>query len=153
MRFTGVTVPRGATVTNAYVQFQVDEATTAATSLTVAGEAADNPPGFTTASKNISSRPRTTAVAWNAASWPTMGARTADQRTTNLAPVVQQIVSRAGWASGNAVVLVVTGTGSRVAEAFEGGAPQGAGAARRVRLRHAGPPNAAPVVNGGRMCR
>ena len=72
MRFTGVTVPRGATVTNAYVQFQVDEATTAATSLTVAGEAADNPPGFTTASKNISARPRTTAaVAWVPAAWPT----------------------------------------------------------------------------------
>ena len=30
MRFTGVTVPRGATITNAWVQFQVDEATTTA---------------------------------------------------------------------------------------------------------------------------
>ena len=54
LRFTGVTVPRGATITNAYVQFQADEAGSVATNLTVAGQAADNPPGFTTAAGNVS---------------------------------------------------------------------------------------------------
>jgi hypothetical protein len=31
-------------------------------------------------------------------------------------------VSRPGWVDGNAVVLTVAGSGTRVAEAFEGGA-------------------------------
>jgi hypothetical protein len=31
-------------------------------------------------------------------------------------------VSRAGWASGNALAIIVTGTGKRTAEAFESGA-------------------------------
>jgi hypothetical protein len=36
--------------------------------------------------------------------------------------VVQEIVNRQGWASGNALALILTGSGARVAEAFEGGA-------------------------------
>ncbi len=123
LRFTGVTVPRGATITNAYVQFQADEAGSVATNVTIAGQAADNPPGFTTAAGNVSARLRTTAaVGWVPAAW-TSGARGAAQRTTNLAPVVQEIVSRPGWASGNALVLVVTGSGTRTAETFEGERP------------------------------
>ncbi|MGY1781882.1 PKD domain-containing protein [Geodermatophilus sp. SYSU D01036] len=123
MRFTGVTVPRGATITDAWVQFQVDEASTAGASLTVAGEAADNAAAFTTTARTISSRGKTTAtVTWAPASWPTVGARAADQRTPSLRPIVQEVVARPGWASGNALVLVVTGTGTRVAESFDGGA-------------------------------
>ncbi|MGY1615589.1 right-handed parallel beta-helix repeat-containing protein [Geodermatophilus sp. SYSU D00691] len=123
MRFSGVTVPAGATITGAWLQFQVDEVSTAACSLTVAGEAADDAAAFTTMARGISSRARTAAtVAWTPAAWPTLAARTADQRTPDLAPVLQEIVRRPGWAGGNAVVLMVTGTGTRVAESFEGGA-------------------------------
>ena len=125
MRFTSVTLPPGATITAAWVQFQVDEASTAAASLTVAGEAADNAAAFTTTIRSISTRTRTTAtVSWTPVSWPTVGARTADQRTPDLTAVLQAIVSRPLWASGNALVLLVTGTGTgtRVAESVDGGA-------------------------------
>ena len=49
-----------------------------------------------------------------------------DQRTPNFASVVQEVVDRPGWASGNAMVVIITGSGKRVAEAYEGdvsGAP------------------------------
>jgi hypothetical protein len=123
MRFTNVTVPRGATITNAYVQLSVDEVSTGSTGLTLAAQAADNAPTFTTATRNISSRAKTPAtVSWTPASWPTVGARGADQRTPNLAPVLSQVVQRSGWTAGNALALVVTGTGRRTADSFEGGA-------------------------------
>ena len=123
MRFTGVTVPRGATVTSAYVQFTADEVKTAAASLVVAGQASDNPLRFTTASRSVSTRPRTAAsVAWSPAPWPTVGARTADQRTPDIRSVVQEVVGRADWASGDPIVLLVTGTGERAADSYEGGA-------------------------------
>jgi hypothetical protein len=122
LRFDGVTVPRGATITSASVQFTVDEATTTPASLTVAGQAADDPPGFTAVSKDVSSRPRTAArIGWAPGAWPVPGERGVAQRTPELSPVVQEIVSRPGWAEGNAVVLVVTGSGTRVAAAFERG--------------------------------
>ena len=121
LRFAGIAVPKGATVTNAYVQFTVDEATTGAASLTIAGQATDNALTFTTASKNISSRARTvTATAWNPASWLTVGAAGGDQRTPNLSGIVQEIVNRNGWTEGNALSFIVSGSGKRTAEAFEG---------------------------------
>ena len=117
LRFTAVNIPAGATITNAYVQFQADEASTEATNLTIEGQAADNPSAFTTSSSNVSSRPRTGAQAsWSPPAWNTVGEAGSDQRTTNIAAVIQEIVSRPGWASGNALALIVTGTGKRVAE-------------------------------------
>jgi hypothetical protein len=122
LRFTGVAVPAGATIVNAYVQFRVDEVTTAAASLTIQAQAADNPGSFTTATGNISSRPRTPqSVAWSPAPWSTVNQVSAAQRTPNLASLLQVIVDRSGWSSGNAIVLIVTGTGTRTADSYNGG--------------------------------
>jgi len=123
IRFANITVPAGATITNAYVQFHAKEVSTGPAPLTVYGQAADNAVPFTTASKNVSTRTRTTGVAWNPPDWPTLKARGPDQRTPNLAAVLQQVVNRAGWTSGNAMAIVVTGTGRRCASAFESGNP------------------------------
>jgi hypothetical protein len=127
MRFNGVAVPRGATIVNAYVQFKVDKTGSTATSLIVQGQAADNAPTFTTATGNISSRLKTNAqVTWTPAAWPTLGASGPDQRTANIASVVQEIVDRLGWVSANSLVILISGTGTRVAESYNGdraGAP------------------------------
>lgn len=122
LRFTGVAVPAGATIVNAYVQFRVDEVTTGATSLVIEGQDADSPGTFTTATGDISSRPRTSeSVGWVPPAWPTVNEAGPDQRTPNLAAVIQEIVDRSGWASGHPLVLVVTGTGKRAADSFNGG--------------------------------
>jgi hypothetical protein len=127
LRFAGVAVPPGATIMQAFVQFTVDEATTTPAALTVAGQAADAPPGFSAVSKDVSARPRTAArVGWTPDAWPVRGERGPAQRTPDLSSVVQEIVSRPGWAQGNPVVLVVTGSGARVAAAFERGAAKAA---------------------------
>jgi hypothetical protein len=124
LRFTGVAVPRGATITRSHVQFQVDETRSTAASLTVRAQQADNAGAFTTAAFNLSSRPVTTAfVGWSAPAWPTVGTAGADQRTPDLRAVLQEVVNRSGWSSGNALVLLITGSGRRTAESFEGGAP------------------------------
>jgi hypothetical protein len=39
--------------------------------------------------------------------------------------VIQEIVDRSGWTSGNSLALVITGTGERVAESYDG-KPSGA---------------------------
>ena len=125
LRFAGVAVPPGATITNAYVQFTTQATgATAVTSLTIKGEAADNPGTFTTTIGNISARATTSAVVgWSVPIWTSVGAAGQDQRTPNLATVVQQLVSRPGWTNGNAIVLIITGTGRRVAHTFDSGVP------------------------------
>lgn len=121
MRFNDVSLPPGAIVTSATIQFQVDEAHSGATSLTIQGEATDNAATFSGTSGDVSTRARTvSSVPWSPAPWPTVGEAGPDQRTPDIASVVQEIVSRPGWASGNALSILITGTGKRTAESYDG---------------------------------
>jgi len=147
LRFLNLTIPPGATIAQAYVQFTVDAVTSVATQLTIAGEANDNPPTFLTNIGNISTRPRTTAtVPWAPVAWSLIGEAGLNQRTPELAAVVQQIVSRPGWVSGNALVLVITGTGCRNASSFD----RAANLAPKLFVRYVtGTVNQPPIVNAG----
>ncbi|MBT8250665.1 MAG: hypothetical protein KJN81_10415, partial [Acidimicrobiia bacterium] len=117
IRFASVNIPKGASIANAYVQFQVDEINTEPTNLTIRGQAADNPPTFTSTAYSISARPTTAAGAnWSPPAWSTVGAAGLDQRTPPLNAVIQEIVNRPGWSANNAIALIVTGTGERTAE-------------------------------------
>jgi hypothetical protein len=121
LRFNGVSIPPGATILTAWVQFKADEAGNAAATLAVHGHAADSAPPFTSASRNVSGRARTAAsVSWTPAAWTAVGEAGPAQRTPDLRAVLQEIVSRPGWSSGNSVALIVTGSGKRTAEAYEG---------------------------------
>jgi hypothetical protein len=119
LRFNGVTVPKGATVTSAFIQFTVDEISTGTCKLTIKGENADNAQAFGTARKNVSGRSRTSAsVSWNPANWTTTGAAGTAQRTADLKGIVQEIINRAAWSSSNSMVFIISGSGKRTAEAY-----------------------------------
>ena len=69
----------------------------------------------------VSSRSRTTAsVSWSPAAWTAVGQAGPEQRTPNIAPVIQELVNRSGWSSGNSLVIIITGTGERTGESFNG---------------------------------
>ena len=121
LRFNEVTIPQGATIVDAYIQFATKTARSQVTSLTLEGEATDDADTFVNnINGNISSRPRTTAdIAWSPAPWATAGETGVDQRTPNLTSIVQEIVDRAGWASSNSLAFIITGTGKRDAQSFE----------------------------------
>ena len=124
LRFQSVSVPQGAAILSAYVQFRADEKSSTVAALTIEGQAADAPPTFTGAAFGISSRPRTAADAtWSPDPWTLIGESGPKQRTTDLSSVLQEIVDRAGW-NGGALVLIVTGNGAgkRTAESFNAGA-------------------------------
>ena len=115
MRFTNITIPRGATILNAYVEFEVDETGSNPTSVLIQAQASDNAPTFTTSTSNISSRARTTAqVAWNnIPAWTVLNAK---WQTPNISFMIQEVVNRPAWASGNSMVIIINGTGRRTAE-------------------------------------
>ncbi|NNC88216.1 MAG: hypothetical protein HKN82_07125 [Akkermansiaceae bacterium] len=114
-------VPQGAAITNAWIQFTTDETSTGAANLTFRGQAADDAPAFTTGDFNISSRPVTTAsVAWNPPEWLVVPETGPAQRTPDLSPIVEEIISRPGWSAGNGMVIIATGSGQRVAESYNG---------------------------------
>jgi hypothetical protein len=126
LRFPGVAIPVGATITSAHLQFEADEDQAGVSALLVEGHAIGDAPTFARTDHDVSSRPRTTAsVAWSPPSWDT-GDAGPDQSTPDLTAIVQQIVDRPDWAEGQALVLILTGSGTRTAEAYDGDRPEGA---------------------------
>ena len=125
LRFNGLSIPAGAIVTNATIQFTADEAQSEATALNIFAEVADHAAAFTTAANNLGARALTPlSVPWSPAAW-TAGQSNATQLTPNLAGLVQEVVSRPGWVSGNALAFLISGTGHRTADSADkvGGSP------------------------------
>jgi len=125
LRFNGVDVPQGATIANAYVQFHVDEVDVPDDNRPgtkfLRGEASDNAPPFLDVTNNMSDRPTTSAEAsWDWPEWLTTHEEGPDQRTSDISAVIQEITDRPGWAAGNSLVLIISGSGENCAEAFEG---------------------------------
>ncbi|MEZ5306296.1 MAG: C25 family cysteine peptidase [Pyrinomonadaceae bacterium] len=123
LRFNGVSVPVGATITNAYIELRANNnnsTSSGSKTITIEGQAADNPTTFTTANNNIAGRPRTTAsVNWVTSTWT----NASTEQSPSLVSVVQEIVNRGGWASGNSMAFILTGTsagGYREGESFDG---------------------------------
>lgn len=146
LRFTGVDIPQGATITNAYIEFTVDETSSTLFNLDIAGQAVDDAPAFKSKKKDVSSRSRTAAkVRWRPAAWSTVGAK---KQTPDLAGVVQEIVDRSGWSANNSMVFIVSGKSKhkRVAKSYEGSAR---GAPKLVidYVAGSGSTNQAPVLD------
>jgi len=127
--FRAVAVPKGATITNAYVQFTCDEADSQVLPpLTIGGEKSGNAVApYPMTDFCVSSRPKTTAtVSWVPTPWETVDVRTANERTPDIKTVVQEIVNQTGWASGNNLAIMIWTDDlvkeHRTAEAFEGSA-------------------------------
>jgi hypothetical protein len=122
LRFTNLDIPAGAQIVAAWVEFTADEGDDVPTTLEIRAEADTNASPFTTANGNITSRPTTQASAtWNVPAWGG-GESGPATRSPTLAAVVQEVVSLPGWASGNALALVITDLGGgsqRVAESYD----------------------------------
>ena len=128
LRFTELQIPQGAMITNAFLEFTVDETNSNKIDLLIEGQASSNATGFTKATHNISQRDRTTSnVVWrNEAAWTTVGS---SQQSPNIRTVVQEIINQDNWKSGNALAIIITGStnGKRVADSYNGnkaGAPK-----------------------------
>ncbi len=121
LRFNGIDIPQGSVIANAYIQFQADETNTEITNLLIEGQDSDHANTFVAVNSDVTSRPRTsTSVAWAPAPWNTVGEADVDQQTSNIAAIIQEIVSRPNWVSGNSLAIIISGSGKRVAEAFDG---------------------------------
>lgn len=110
-RFT-LDIPQGATIVNAFLTVYQNELATYASAddRTLGAVQADNPaaPGNASAMSAAAGNLGTTVTWANAGSF----ANQAALPTGDIKAVLQQLVDRAGWASGNAVLLVATHPGS-----------------------------------------
>jgi len=118
LRFADLDVPRGATVTSAVVELIPVKNGDRTTEIVAKAHATGDAPTFEAVAGNIGSRPLGAAsVTWTPPAWTEIER---EVRTVDLAPIVQEIVSRGDWCGGNALALVLEGSGLRVARAFDG---------------------------------
>lgn len=121
LRFSNLDIGIGEAIASAHIQFQVDEATIEDANLEIRTDDSANPAPFVVEVANLSARTTSaTSVSWTPAAWPDIGAAGADQRTPDLAALVQERVNDPEWRRGNSMVFIITGTGTRTAEAFDG---------------------------------
>ena len=121
MRFNNININQGTTITKAYIQFQADERNSGATYLTIQGQNTNNAGTFSGTTYNISSRLLTDSyVLWLPPPWNKIGLAGPDQRTPEIAPIIQEIINRPDWVNGNSLVIVIRGGGERTAEAYNG---------------------------------
>ncbi len=115
LRFTGVNVPQGVDITAAHLQFEAAATDTTATSITIEGQATDNAPSFSTALDDVTLRPTTgSSTNWSPAPWID-GHAGPDESTSDISDIIEEVVGRVGWVPGNALALILTGSGERVA--------------------------------------
>ncbi|RSC95095.1 Ig-like domain-containing protein [Tenacibaculum singaporense] len=121
MLFRNLNIPANATITNAYIQFTTDETNSGSTSLAIKVQDSSNAPDITSQSYNITSRSYySQSVAWNPSSWSSVGASGTAQRTPDLKSLVQYVVNKSNWNSGNSMMFYISGTGERTAESYDG---------------------------------
>lgn len=122
LRFADLAIPQGATITNATVSFIPAETRSTAATLTFRGQGSADTGTFSATTDNVTARPDTAAsVSWSVPAWtasttfPTDGTA----QSPNLKAIVQEVVNKSEWVSGNAINLFVTGSGKRLAHSFE----------------------------------
>lgn len=127
-RFTRVDIPRGATITNAYLQFDSSATATAPAAFNIARDTSPTPQPLTSSLffRPLQWQAPTGAIpSWDNDSWSLAAGyeRDADSRM-DVTTLVQNQVNQAGWCSGEAVFVVQnaatpTTMGTRTAQAFE----------------------------------
>lgn len=121
MRFKNITIPQGATIITAYIEFTVDETDAEDGTLTIVGEDIDDADGFSSSDDDITDRtPTSVSVDWILSDenrWNSVGSK---KQTPEIRTIVQEIVNRGGWSSGNDMVIIISGSGERVAESHDG---------------------------------
>jgi hypothetical protein len=113
LRFTNLAVPNGAIIDSAYVVLHSHEAKSTAdiAIITITAEATDNALTFDTVGFNdnylLTDRPMTNAsVVWTVnTDWVIWQ----PYKSANIASVIQEVVNRSGWQSGNAIALILAG--------------------------------------------
>lgn len=121
LRFKSIQLPQGATIDQAYIQFATDEFSNGTCDLQILGEAEAAASSFSTDAFDLSNRTLTDGlVNWSPANWSVIGADGLDQQTPNIDTIIQEIVNRPDWQSGNSINIIITGICKRVAESFEG---------------------------------
>jgi hypothetical protein len=113
IRFDNAFIQRGATITNAHIQFTsfaADDAIskyTVKVSMRVSGEKSGRSSPLAATTSNISQRIKTiNTVTWAPPRWDGAGKDGSAQKTSDLYCIIQEIVAQPDWVPGNSILIL-----------------------------------------------
>ena len=106
LRYLNVELPKDATIIEAYIIFTVDELESdEPANLIIQGELVPDAPAFQPIDGYLRARVLTNAVTkWSPEHYPTAGVKV---QTPDISAVIQELIGQAGWASGNAMAIII----------------------------------------------
>jgi len=122
LRFNTIDIPAGATILSASIQFTCDATGDDEAQMTIYGENVGNSSPFTEDAYNVSSRSKTTEKSvWEIPEWVNTGDAGLAQKTSELSAVVQEVIGRQDWTSGNSMSFIMVPSGSSIDETSSSG--------------------------------
>lgn len=122
LRFNEINIARGTKIRGAHIQFQSQKKATKKSSLMITAEDSADAERFLEDSHDLSARNSTSQeVAWNPPAWEKVGQAEKDQRTPNLAKLVQAVINRPDWSAGNSIAFLFSGSGQRSVKSAKDG--------------------------------
>ena len=117
LRFQFLKIPQGASITSAYITFTAYADKTESTSLIIYGEDTDDANSFSSSDDDLSNRSKSSkAQKWTPGSWK----KDETYNSPELNEIVESIVGRTNWASGNDMVFILTANdGKREAYTYD----------------------------------
>lgn len=104
-RFQNVTIPQGATITNATLELRIYQSGTSSFGTNLVAQDADTTSAFSSSSYNISNRtPTSASVNWSVGSTSFTDGQIIT--SPDISSVIKEVVDRGGWSSGNSLVIV-----------------------------------------------
>jgi hypothetical protein len=117
LRFAGVDLPRNAIIESAKLCFWAERTERIQTDLNIFGIDEANVSKFIPLAGDLSRRKRTSQhVGWTVPPWT----RGEPYESVGIEPIVQHLVSAEQWNPGQAMAFIISGTGQRVATAYDG---------------------------------
>lgn len=118
VRFKSLSIPQGATITNAYIIFTSKDSKSESTQIRIYGEDENDADAFSSSDDDISDRDRTSNYeTWTPGSWSS----NSTYNTPDLSDIVEEIVGRTNWSSGNDMVFILEEiSGHRHAYTYDG---------------------------------
>jgi hypothetical protein len=110
LRFNSITIPQGATINSATIEFTADGDRSDPCDLTIAGSDEDDAGAIPATDYYLSSGIAETSasVSWSPGGWSDGNTYT----TSDITSIVQEIVNRSGWTSGNSMLFTIQGSGA-----------------------------------------
>lgn len=115
LRFSNLSIPQGATITGAYLEVYSTQNQSSQISFLTRADNVANSATFSTNNRpsqrvlTSASVPYSSTASWSSNTW---------YQLNDISPVVQEIVSRQDWNSGNSISIIMQGTGSNSLRRF-----------------------------------